>query len=76
MNQQYLCSDEVITCRFKPRETVSAFGEKGDVFMYIAFGIAFVMIVAAPFVGRWRANVWLQKNAPAEQTVDSLVEIA
>ncbi len=44
--------------------------------MYIAFGIAFAMIVAAPFVGRWRANVWLKKNMHAEKTMESLVEIA
>jgi hypothetical protein len=62
-----------------PVQTLKEFntiGEKGDVFMYIAFGIAFVMIVAAPFVGRWRANAWLQKNVRAEETVSSLVEIA
>jgi hypothetical protein len=30
--------------------------------MQIALGISFGMIAAAPFVGRWRANVWLKKH--------------
>jgi hypothetical protein len=34
------------------------------------------MIAAAPFIGRWRANVWLKKNMSQEQTVNSIPEIA
>lgn len=37
--------------------------------MYIAMGIAFSMIVVAPFIGRWRAQVWLRKHAPAERRI-------
>jgi hypothetical protein len=44
--------------------------------MHIALGISFGMIAAAPFVGRWRANVWLRKNMPAERSVKRIPEIA
>jgi hypothetical protein len=44
--------------------------------MHIALGISFGMIAAAPFVGRWRANVWLRKNMPAERSIKSIPEIA
>jgi len=45
--------------------------------MHIALGIAFGVIAAAPFIGRWRANVWVKKHMPAtEQTVNSIPEIA
>ena len=44
--------------------------------MHIALGISFGMIAAAPFVGRWRANVWLRKNMPAERSAKSIPEIA
>ena len=45
--------------------------------MHIALGISFAMIAAAPFVGRWRANVWLRKHMPADRTVKSSIpEIA
>ena len=44
--------------------------------MHIALGISFGMIAAAPFVGRWRANVWLRKNMPAARSVKSIPEIA
>jgi len=37
--------------------------------MQIALGISFGMIAAAPFVGRWRANVWLKKHMTAERSV-------
>lgn len=32
--------------------------------MKIALAIAFALIAVAPFVGRWRANVWLKKHMP------------
>jgi hypothetical protein len=45
--------------------------------MRIASGIAFAMVAAAPFFGRWRANVWLKKNLPAKNNaVDSIPETA
>jgi hypothetical protein len=44
--------------------------------MHIALVISFGMIAAAPFVGRWRANVWLRKHMPVERTVESIPEIA
>jgi hypothetical protein len=44
--------------------------------MQIALGISFGMIAAAPFVGRWRANVWLKKHMPTERTMKSIPEIA
>ena len=47
-----------------------------ETFMRLALGIAFGMIAVAPFFGRWRANVWLKKHVPAEQTMKSLPEIA
>ena len=33
--------------------------------MHTALGVALCSIVVAPFVGRWRANVWLQKRESA-----------
>ena len=44
--------------------------------MRLALGIAFGMIAVAPFFGRWRANVWLKNNVPAERTMKSVPEIA
>jgi hypothetical protein len=44
--------------------------------MQIALGISFGMIAAAPFVGRWRANVWLKKHMTAERSVKRIPEIA
>jgi hypothetical protein len=46
--------------------------------MRVALGIAFAMVAVAPFVGRWRANVWLRKNMPAKNvsTADTIPEIA
>jgi integral membrane sensor domain MASE1 len=44
--------------------------------MHIALGTAFGMIAAAPFVGRWRANVWLKKNMSQAQVVSRIAEIA
>jgi hypothetical protein len=44
--------------------------------MQIALGISFVMIAAAPFVGRWRANVWLKKHTPGDRVVKSIPGVA
>jgi len=44
--------------------------------MHIALGVAFGMIAIAPFIGRWRANVWLKNNMPQERSVNSIPEIA
>jgi hypothetical protein len=44
--------------------------------MHIALGISFGMIAAAPFVGRWRANVWLKKHMHAERPVKNIPKIA
>jgi hypothetical protein len=50
--------------------------EKKEMFMHIALGTAFGMIAVAPFIGRWRANVWLKKNMPQEQAIGRVPEIA
>jgi hypothetical protein len=44
--------------------------------MQIALGISFGMIAAAPFVGRWRANVWLKKQMSTQRSMKSIPEIA
>ena len=45
--------------------------------MHIALGVAFGMIAVAPFIGRWRANVWLKKHMPPqEQNVNSIPDLA
>jgi hypothetical protein len=45
--------------------------------MHVVMGVAFSMILVAPFFGRWRANVWLRVNMPEEKTVAASVgEIA
>jgi integral membrane sensor domain MASE1 len=58
-----------------PRRILKTLGKK-EMFMHIALGTAFGMIAAAPFIGRWRANVWLKKNMPQEQVVSRIPEIA
>ena len=44
--------------------------------MHIALAISFGMIALAPFVGRWRANVWLKKHVPSARAIKSIPEIA
>ncbi len=45
--------------------------------MEVALSIAFSLIVIAPFVGRWRANVWIRENETVHQTLpDNVIEIA
>jgi hypothetical protein len=35
--------------------------------MLIVLGVALGMVVVAPFLGRWRAKVWLKENIAAER---------
>jgi hypothetical protein len=35
--------------------------------MHIILGVALGMVVVAPFLGRWRAKAWLNKNALVRQ---------
>jgi hypothetical protein len=51
------------------------FGERGDVSMRLALAISAFLIVAAPFFGRWRANVWLKKHVEAERPVGTKAAI-
>jgi len=45
--------------------------------MHVALAVAFGSILVAPFIGRWRANVWLQKNvAIPHHLAKKVVEIA
>ena len=37
--------------------------------MEVALAISFGLIVVAPFLGRWRASVWLQANVPESTAV-------
>jgi ABC-type spermidine/putrescine transport system permease subunit II len=52
-------------------------GERGRV-MRLAYVVAVLLIAAAPFVGRWRANVWLKKHMQSRTPVEtaSAVETA
>jgi hypothetical protein len=40
--------------------------------MLIILGVALGMVVVAPFLGRWRAKIWLKKNILAEQEITRL----
>jgi hypothetical protein len=44
--------------------------------MHVALGVAFGMVAVAPFIGRWRANVWLKKHMPAQHAVDTVPKTA
>ncbi len=46
--------------------------------MEVALALAFGLIIVAPFIGRWRANVWLRTHISEQQTVPAtnVVEIA
>lgn len=35
--------------------------------MHVALVVAFGLIVGAPFLGRWRANVWLQSKGTEQR---------
>jgi hypothetical protein len=36
----------------------------------VALVLPFVMIAVAPFIGRWRANVWLKRYAQRERAAE------
>lgn len=46
--------------------------------MEVALALAFGLIVVAPFLGRWRANVWLRTHISEQQTVpaNNVIETA
>ncbi len=44
--------------------------------MHIALGIAFGLVAAAPFIGRWRANVWLKHNTPNRHGIKIVPDLA
>jgi hypothetical protein len=61
----------------QPRRIFKTLGRKEKFFMRIALGVAFGMIAVAPFIGRWRANVWLKKHMPPqEQSTNSIPDLA
>ena len=60
---------------FDPVGEVGLPGRK-EMWMRIALAVSFALVAAAPFFGRWRANVWLRKNMPAERTVDTVPKAA
>ena len=35
-------------------------------------GVALAMVVLAPLLGRWRAKIWLKKNALVERQITRL----
>jgi hypothetical protein len=47
-----------------------------EINMHVAMAVSFAMILVAPFFGRWRANVWLKANMPAEQAAATWPETA
>jgi hypothetical protein len=52
-------------------EVDRSFKRKGAL-MHIILGVCFGVVVVAPFLGRWRARVWLKKNMSAERTLTHL----
>jgi hypothetical protein len=40
--------------------------------MPIILSVALGMVVAAPFLGRWRAKIWLRRNALAKHEIAEL----
>ena len=53
----------------------------GDEAMHVALGVALGSIVVAPFIGKWRANVWLRNREQAFEVADrrnvsNVIEIA
>jgi hypothetical protein len=40
--------------------------------MSVILGVALGMVVVAPFLGRWRARIWLKKHVPAEGKITRL----
>jgi len=50
-------------------------GERGAEPMKVALVISFAMVAVAPFVGRWRANVWLRKHMQRERAEEAVVSV-
>ena len=46
--------------------------------MEVALALAFSLVIVAPFIGRWRATVWLRAHTPQQQPTpaNNVVEIA
>jgi hypothetical protein len=45
--------------------------------MHVALAVAFGSIVVAPFIGRWRANVWLKTRIEESRPLpNNVIEIA
>ncbi len=46
--------------------------------MHAALAVSFGLIAVAPFIGRWRANVWLQARTPVREAMapNNVIEIA
>ena len=50
--------------------------------MHVALGVALGSIVVAPFIGKWRANVWLRNRehvfelATRRSNASNVIEIA
>ena len=65
-----------VTLPVQPQRILKDLRGKKEMFMHIALAVAFGMIAVAPFIGRWRANVWLKKNMQQEQAVSRIPEIA
>jgi hypothetical protein len=56
---------------------IASRGKRRILEMHVVMGLAFALILVAPFFGRWRANVWLRANMPEETTsATSVGEIA
>jgi hypothetical protein len=43
--------------------------------MKVALVVSFAMVAVAPFVGRWRANVWLRKQRQRERAEEAVVSV-
>ena len=55
--------------------------ETREKYMHVALGVALGSIVVAPFVGKWRANVWLRNREDAfaaanRPALNNVIEIA
>ena len=64
-----------------PSIVVTGRRDWGDEAMHVALGVALGSIVAAPFIGKWRANVWLRNREQAfqaaeQRTMNNVIEIA
>jgi hypothetical protein len=48
----------------------TTFREEGSNTMKVALVVPFVLIAVAPFIGRWRANVWLKRYEQRERSTE------